>query len=188
MKVPKTILDDPRIKQMYEQFVKKQSGKGKMMKGAGLWDSFVDFLKKSKVISNVGSVLLPVAAGALGGTLGTALGGPAGTATGAAAGAAAGKSAADYIKSLGFGKRMRGGDSTLVISPPGTRLGQKGMKMKGKGCGCGKKMRGGAMTYSINGTYSQVPGTAPGTQIGLQKGGQSASFNAVASQFGNVKF
>lgn len=184
MKVPKTILDDPRIKQMYEQFVKKQSGKGKMMKGAGLWDSFVDFLKKSKVISNVGGVLLPVAAGALGGTLGTALGGPAGTATGAAAGAAAGKSAADYIKSLGFGKRMRGGDSTLVISPPGTRLGQKGMKkMKGKGCGCGK-MKGGAMTYSINGTYSQVPGTAPGTQIG----GQSASFNAVASQFGNVRF
>lgn len=186
MKVPKTILDDPRIKQMYEQFVKKQSGKGKM-KGMGVWDSFVDFLKKSKIISNVGGVLLPVAAGALGGTLGTTLGGPAGTATGAAAGAAAGKSAADYIKSLGFGKRMRGGDSRLVINPPGTRLGQKGMKKMKGGCGCGK-MKGGAMTYSINGTYSQVPGTAPGTQIGLQKGGQSAAFNAVASQYGNVKF
>lgn len=186
MKVPKTILDDPRIKQMYDQFVKKQSGKGKMMKGAGLWDSFVDFLKKSKVISNVGQVVLPGLAGALGSTVGTALGGPAGTATGAAVGAAAGKSAADYIKSLGFGKRMRGGDSTLVISPPGTRLGQKGMKkMKGKGCGCGHKMKGGAVTYGINGVYQNIPGTVPERKM---IGGQSAAFNAVSSQFGNVKF
>lgn len=185
MKVPKTILDDPRIKQMYEQFVKKQSGKGKMMKGAGLWDSFVDFLKKSKVISNVGSVLLPVAAGALGGTLGSALAGPAGTATGAAAGAAAGKSAAEYIKSLGFGKRKvgRGGMSNLAISQQGTRLGQKGMK--GKGCGCGKKMRGGAVTYGMNGIYQDIPGTVPERKM---IGGQSAAFNSVASQFGNVKF
>jgi len=148
------------------------------MKGAGLWEGFVDFLKSSKILSNVGGVLLPVAAGALGGVIGTSLGGPAGTATGAAAGAAAGKSGADYIKSLGFGKKMRGGDSRLVISPMGTRLGQKGMKMKGKGCMCG-----GAMTYSINGTYTQVPGTKPGTQVG----GQSSAFNTVASQFGNIK-
>ncbi len=186
MKVPKTILDDPRIKQMYEQFVKKQSGKGKMMKGNGLWDSFVDFLKKSKVISNVGGVLLPVAAGSLGGTLGTALGGPAGTATGAAAGAAAGKSAADYIKSLGFGKRKvgRGGMSNLAISQQGTRLGQKGMKGKG-GCGCGRKMRGGAVTYGMNGIYQDIPGTVPERKM---IGGQSAAFNSVASQFGNVRF
>jgi hypothetical protein len=149
------------------------------MKGMGLFDNFVEFLKSSKLLSNVGGVLLPVAAGALGGLVGTSLGGPAGTATGAAAGAAAGKSGADYIKSLGFGK-MRGGDSRLVISPMGTRLGQKGMKMKGKGrCMCG-----GAMGYSINGTYSQIPGTKPGTQIGTG----SLAFNTVSSDFGNVRF
>lgn len=184
MKVPKTILDDPRIKQMYEQFVKTQGGKGKM-KGMGVWDSFVDFLKRTKVISNVGAVLLPAAGGVLGGTVGTALGGPAGTALGTTAGTVAGKSAAEYIKSLGFGKRMRGGDSRLVINPPGTRLGQKGMKkMKGKGCGCGK-MKGGAVTYGINGVYQNIPGTVAERKM---IGGQSASFNAVASQFGNVKF
>ena len=172
------LLADPKIKMLYEQYMKKQKGSGKM-KGAGLWDGFVDFLKSSKILSNVGGVLLPVAAGALGGIVGTSLGGPAGTATGAAAGAAAGKSGADYIKSLGFGK-MRGGDSRLVISPMGTRLGQKGMKMKGKGCGC---MKGGSMTYSINGMYQHIPGTRPGTQVG----GQSSAFNTVASQFGNIK-
>jgi hypothetical protein len=185
----KQLLDDPKIKMLYEQYMKKQSGKGKL-KGMGLWDGFVDFLKSSKILSNVGGVLLPVAAGALGGLVGTSLGGPAGTATGAAAGAAAGKSGADYIKSLGFGKmkmKMMGGDSRLTISPMGTRLGQRGMKkgMKG-GCGCGMKGKG--MTYSINGTYSQIPGTAPGTVIGIQKGGQASAFNTVASQFGNVRF
>jgi len=186
----KQLLDDPKIKMLYEQYVKKQSGKGKL-KGMGLFDGFVDFLKSSKILSNVGGVLLPVAAGALGGLVGTSLGGPAGTATGAAAGAAAGKSGADYIKSLGFGKKMKmmGGDSRLTISPMGTRLGQRGTKkgMKG-GCGCGMKGKG--MTYSINGTYSQIPGTAPGTAIGIskQKGGQSTALNTVASQFGNVRF
>jgi hypothetical protein len=180
------LLADPKIKMLYEQYMKQQKGKGKF-KGMGLWDGFVDFLKSSKILSNVGGVLLPVATGALGGLIGTTLGGPAGTATGAAAGAAAGKSGADYIKSLGFGKKMRGGDSRLVISPMGFRLGQKGMKMKGKGCGCGM-MKGGAMTYSTTGVYSQVPNTKAGTQIGIQKGGQSTAFNTVASQFGNVKF
>jgi len=178
------LLSDPKIKMLYEQYMKKQSGKGKM-KGMGLWDGFVDFLKSSKILSNVSGVLLPVGVGALGGLLGTSLGGPAGTATGAAAGAAAGKSGADYIKSLGFGKRkMMGGDSRLTISPMGTRLGQKGMKKMKGGCGCG--MKGGAMTYSINGTYAQIPGTAPGTAI--QKGGQTSAFNTIASQFGNVRF
>jgi len=43
------------------------------------------------------------------------------------------------------------------------------------------------MGYSINGTYSQIPGTLPGTAIGKQKGGQTTAFNTVASQFGNIK-
>jgi len=182
----KQLLDDPKIKMLYEQYMKKQSGKGKL-KGMGLWDNFVDFLKSSKILSNVAGVLLPVGVGALGGLVGTSLGGPAGTVTGAAAGSAVGKSGADYIKSLGFGKKMKmmGGDSRLTISPMGTRLGQRGTKKMKGGCGCGK-IRGGAMTYSINGTYAQVPGTPAGTAI--QKGGQTSAFNTVASQFGNVKF
>jgi len=176
------LLSDPKIKALYEQYIKKQSGKGKM-KGMGLFDGFVDFLKSSKILSNVGGVLLPVAAGALGGLLGTSLGGPAGTATGAAAGAAAGKSGADYIKSLGFGK-MRGGDSRLVINPPGTRLGQK-RGMKG---GCGKCQMGGAITISYNGQIQQVPKTPAGTAIGLKmKGSGLTSFNTVSSEFGNIK-
>lgn len=178
------LLKDPKIKKMFEEF-KKQQGKGKRMKGAGLWEDFLDVLKKSKVISNVGGVLVPLATGALGGTIGTALGGPAGTVTGSAAGAAAGKSAIDYLKSLGYG-RMRGGDSRLVINPNGTRLGQRG-KIKGGSCGCGRKFKGGAMTYSINGTYSQVPGTLPGSAIGIQKGGGGMAFNTVSSEFGNIR-
>lgn len=178
------LLSDPKIKALYEQYMKKQSGKGKM-KGLGIFDGFVDFLKSSKILSNVGGVLLPVAAGALGGLVGTSLGGPAGTVTGTAVGAAAGKSGADYIKSLGFGKRkMMGGDSRLVINPPGTRLGQK-RGMKG-GCGCGQI--GGAITISYNGQIQQVPKTPAGTATGIQKGGQTSAFNTIASQFGNVKF
>ena len=169
------LLDDPRIKMLYEQYMKKQSGKGKM-KGTGLFDGFVKFLKDSKILSNVGGVLLPAGGAALGGLL------SANPLVGAA-GAAAGLSANQWLKSQGFGKRMRGGDSRLVINPPGTRLGQKGMKKMKGGCGCGMKMKGGAMTYSINGTYTQIPGTPAGTQIGKGIG----AFNTVSSAFGNVK-
>lgn len=169
MQLPKSILKDPKIKKLYEDFKKQQVGKGKM-KGFGLWEDFNQFLKRSKIISNVGGVVVPWATGALGGTLGTALGGPAATATSAAVGAAAGKSAIDYVKSLGYG-RMRGGDSRLVINPKGQR-----------------RMKGGAMTYGITGVYQQVPGTLAGTQIGLaQKGGQTSAFGSISSQFGNIK-
>jgi hypothetical protein len=176
------LLSDPKIKLLYQQYMKQQ-GKGKKMKGAGLFDSFVQFLKDSKILSNVSGVLLPVAGATLGGILGTTLS-PAGTALGTATGTAIGKSGSDYIKSLGFGlKKMRGGDSRLVINPQGTRLGQRGPKKLKGGCGCGM-MKGGAMTYSTTGVYSHVPGTKSGTQYGS---GMTA-FNSVASQFGKVKF
>lgn len=129
MQLPKSILNDPAIRKLYDDFKKKQMGKGKRMKGNGLWDDFTDFLKRSKLISNVSSVALPLATGALGGFLGSAFT-PVGSVTGASLGASVGKSAADYVKSLGYGK-MRGGDSRLVINPIGQRLGQK--RMMGKG-------------------------------------------------------
>lgn len=172
MQLPKSILKDPKIKKLYEDFKKQQVGKGKM-KGYGIWEDFNDFLKRSKIISNAGNIITG-ATSALGGTVGTVLGGPAGTATGATLGAVAGKSAVDYLKSLGYG-RMRGGDSRLVINPNGQRLGQR-------------RMKGGAMTYGITGVYQQVPKTLAGTQIGLsQKGGQTSAFGSISSQFGNIK-
>ena len=171
------LLSDVKIAKLYDEY-KKQKGSGRMrMKGAGLWEGFVKFLKDSKVLSNVGGVLLPAAGAALGGTLGTAFS-PVGTATGAALGTAAGKSGAEWLKSQGFGRRkimMRGGDSRLAINPVGTRLGQKG------------KMRGGAMTLSTNGTFQQVPGTPAGYGYTTQMGRGITSFNTVSSQFGNIK-
>jgi hypothetical protein len=173
------LLSDPKIKLLYQQYM-KQKGKGKM-KGAGLFDGFVQFLKDSKILSTVGNVVLPVAGAALGGLV------SANPLVATAAGAA-GVSANQWLKSQGFGSKMRGGDSRLVINVPGTRLGQKGIKIKG-GCGCGKKMRGGAVTYGINGVYQQIPGTAPGTAIGIvkQKGSGGTAFNSISSEFGNIK-
>jgi len=173
------LLSDPKIKLLYEQYM-KQKGKGKM-RGTGLFDGFVQFLKDSKILSTVGNVVLPVAGAALGGLV------SANPLVATAAGAA-GLSANQWLKSQGFGSKMRGGDSRLVINVPGTRLGQKGTKIKG-GCGCGKKMRGGAVTYGINGVYQQIPGTLPGTKIGIvkQKGTGGTAFNSISSEFGNIK-
>jgi hypothetical protein len=144
------LLKDPKIKILYEQYMKQQKGKGKF-KGMGLWDGFVQFLRDSKILSTVGNVILPVAGAALGGLV------SANPLVSTAAGAA-GLSANQWLKSQGFGKKMRGGDSRLVISPMGFRLGQKGMKMKGKGCGC------------------------------MSGCGTTTAFNTVSSQFGKVKF
>jgi len=159
------LLADPKIKMLYEQYMKKQSGKG--MKGAGVFDGFVQFLKDSKILSTVGNVLLPAGAAALGGLV------SANPLVATAAGAA-GLSANQWLKSQGFGKKMQGGDSRLAISIDGTRLGQRPMK---------KGQKGGAVTYAYNGVYSHIPKSKPGTQVG--KGTQ---FNTVSSQFGNVKF
>lgn len=156
----KQILDSPQGKMLYEQYMKKMSGKGKM-KGMG-WSDFVNWLKDTKIISKVGSVLLPAAGGALAGLL-TA------NPLGLASGAAVGEAGAEWIKSQGFGKRRScGGTSVLVISPPGQRLGQKGKMMKGKG-----------LTISYNGTYQNT------RQPQLGAGG--SAFGSVSSEFGQIK-
>ena len=163
------LLSYPKIKLLYEQYM-KQKGKGKL-KGMGLFDGFVQFLKDSKILSTVGNVVLPVAGAALGGLV------SANPLVATAAGAA-GVSANQWLKSQGFGKKkpIRGGDSRLAINPPGTRLGQK------------RGLKGGAMTVAYNGQFQHVPGTLRGTAIGIskQKGGTTA-FNTVSSQFGNIK-
>jgi len=163
------LLSDVRIAKLYDEYKKKQSGSGRM-RGGSLWEGFVKFLKDSKVLSNVSGVLLPLGGAALGGTLGTTFS-PIGTATGTALGTAAGKSAAEWIKSQGFGRRsMRGngGMSNLAISPVSQRLGQKGMKGKG-------------ITFGLNGVIQTIPGTK-------QNGKGVTAYNTVSSSFGNVKF
>lgn len=93
------LLADPRIKQLYMEYSKRMQGSGRM-KGAGVWDNFVRFLKDSKIISTVGKVILPAAGGALA-ALGTA------NPLGLAAGAALGSAANNYIASQGFGRKRK---------------------------------------------------------------------------------
>lgn len=162
------LLSDPEIARLYEQYKLKQAGSGKRkMKGAGIFDGFVKFLKDSKILSKVGDVLLPVAGGLAAGLF-TA------NPLGAAAGAAAGSSASEYLKSQGFGyKYMKGGESgasTLAINPPGQRLGQ----------------RGGARTLSYNGMFQQVPGTQKGFGKRMN-GGAGTEYGSVSSEFGKIK-
>lgn len=161
------LLSDPEIAALYEQYKMKQAGSGrrKKMKGAGIFDGFVKFLKDSKILSKIGDVLLPVGGAALAGLLSA-------NPLGAAAGAAAGSSASEYLKSQGFGgcgmmRKYRGGasgSSTLVINPPGLRLGQ----------------RGGARTIAYNGVMQQVPGT-------MQGYGLRTAYGSVSSEFGKIR-
>ena len=166
------LLSNPEIALLYQQFMKKQSGSGKKMKGMGIFDGFVKFLKDSKILSNVGGVLLPALGGLAAGLLTV-------NPLGIASGAAAGSSANEFLKSKGFGhmkghgKKMRGGlsgASTLSISPNGQRLGQ----------------RGGAMTYSYNGTMQQVPNTQRG--YGHMRGCGGTEFGTVSSEFSKIRF
>ena len=137
------------------------------MKG-GSWDDFVQWLKDSKIVSKVGSVLLPAAGGALAGLF-TA------NPLGLAAGAAAGEAGAEWLKSQGFGRCRCGGASGLAISPPGTRLGQHGMG----------KVKGGsvlAMPRAALGTAGMMGGRR------RRKGKGIGEFNTISSSFGQVSF
>lgn len=168
------LLSDPEIAALYEQYKMKQAGSGrrKKMKGAGIFDGFIKFLKDSKILSKVGDVLLPVAGGLAAGLF-TA------NPLGAAAGAAAGSSASEYLKSQGFGgcgmmRKYRGGESgssTLVINPPGQRLGQ----------------RGGARTIAYNGVMQQVPGTMQGYGKRMIGMGLPTAYGSVSSEFGKIR-
>jgi len=160
------LLSDPQIAELYEQYKDRQagSGRGRKMKGAGIFDGFIKFLKDSKILSKVGDVLLPVAGGLAAGLF-TA------NPLGAAAGASVGSAGAEWIKSQGFGHgRMHGGASTLVINPSGQRLGQ----------------RGGARTLAYNGMFQQVPGTQRG--FGKRMMGMGGTeYGSVSSEFGKIR-
>ena len=68
----------------------------KRRKGKGILQDIDGWLKRTKILSSVGNVLLPIAGGAIG-----AFGGP----TGSAVGAALGSSANNGLASLGYGRR-----------------------------------------------------------------------------------
>jgi len=125
------------FKEIRDQYAKEQkmagSGKKRRMKGRGFWGdvwdwfksvgtSVNDFLKRTKLISNVTGAVLPLLA-----PLGTAL--LTANPIAAAASVGAAKAATEGIKSLGYGKKMRGGElsNKLVINPPGQRLMGKGI-------------------------------------------------------------
>jgi len=95
------------IQKQYAKEMKMEGGGKKRMRGKGFWDDVGNwfyqagqdinqFLKDSKIVSNIASYALPIL-GAMGGALLTV------NPLGATAGGIAGKSTADYIKSQGYG-------------------------------------------------------------------------------------
>lgn len=125
------------IQKQYAKEAKMDGGRRKRMKGRGFWDDVYNwfsqagkdvnqFLKDSKIVSNVAAYALPIL-GAMGGALLTV------NPLGATAGGIAGKSTADYIKSQGYGamhrmpdgSMMKGkmhGMGALAINPPAQRM------------------------------------------------------------------
>ena len=132
------------FKAIRDQYAKEQkmAGSGKRrMKGRGFWDdvynwfvgagqSVNDFLKRTKLISNVAGAVLPLLA-----PMGTAL--LTANPLAAAASVGAAKAAAEGIKSLGYGsnKMMKGGNEALSINPPNQRMRGIATKSKMRGAG-----------------------------------------------------
>jgi len=146
------------FKEIRDQYAKesKMAGAGKRrMKGKGFWQdvgnwfksagtSLNDFLKRTKVISNVAGAVLPLLA-----PLGTAL--LTANPIAAAASVGAAKAATEGIKSLGYGSKMRGmGNEPLAINPPDQRM--RGINPKSTMRGAGKiRGKGEYTTADING-------------------------------------
>jgi hypothetical protein len=168
------------FKEIRDQYAKesKMAGSGKRrMKGRGFWDDVYnwfkgagqtvnEFLKKTKLISNVAGAVLPLLA-----PMGTAL--LTANPIAAAASVGAAKAAAEGIKSLGYGSKsmhrmpdgsmmkgkmhggmmMKGGTEALAINPPNQRM--RGIAPKSKMRGAGMKMKGG---YSLQDVQYLVKG------------------------------
>jgi len=178
------LLKIPGFKDIQKQYAKesKMTGSGKRrMKGRGFWDDvgnwFVQagrdinqFLKDTKIVSNIAQYALPIL-GAMGGALLTV------NPLGATAGGIAGKSAADYIRSQGYGMKMKGGDSRLAINLPNQRM--RPAKMSGKG----------GLTFGYNGAIT--PNLMGKGMKGMHKGGHYGSggsqYNIISSEFGQIK-
>ena len=217
------------FKAIRDQYAKEQkmAGSGKRrMKGRGFWDDvknwFVgagqtvnEFLKKTKLISNVAGAVLPLLA-----PMGTAL--LTANPIAAAASVGAAKAAAEGIKSLGYGSKMRGmGNYPLAINPPDQRM--RGIKQPVKRLGAGMmKMKGGYSlqdvqylvkgitgrggygttnnTVGVNGVPQKtsapahsgimhnIGGKGMKAKPAVMKGMGGTEYGVVSSEYGNVKF
>lgn len=221
------LLKIPGMKLIQKQYAKEQSGSGMKrgmkgmgkMRGKGFWDDVGNwfsqagkdvnqFLKDSKIVSNVAQYALPIL-GAMGGALLTA------NPLGATAGGIAGKSTADYIKSQGYGKhtgmgamhrmpdgsmmkgKMHGmGIFPLAINPPNQRMRGVNPKSKMRGAGYGTTNN----TVGVNGVPQKtsapahsgmihnIGGKGMHTKAAKMKGMGGTEYGSVSSEFGNVKF
>jgi len=216
------------FKEIRDQYAKEQkmAGSGKRrMKGKGFWDdvwgwfksagtTVNDFLKRTKLISNVAGAVLPLIA-PIGAALLTANPIAAAGAVGAA------KATAEGIKSLGYGSKMRGmGNDPLAINLPKQRM--RGVNPKSKMRGAGMKMRGGYSsedalavaraitgrggygtinnTVGVNGVPQRVSAPAHSGMMhniggrgmkskpAVMKGMGGTQYGVVSSEFGNVQF
>lgn len=213
------LLKLPGFKEIQKQYAKEQKmvGAGKnRMKGRGFWDDvynwFVQadkdvtqFVKDTKIISNIASVALPVVYG-LGASLLTA-----NPIAGVAAGVA-GKSTADYIRSQGYGAMNGKG---LTIQSNGLIVNQKGRGILTDIVGLYaplaplainnalsvqkklKSMRGGDARLVINpvgqrlmgkGLVMQSNGTIVNQKGGrkMRGAGAGTEYNTVSSAFGQI--
>jgi hypothetical protein len=215
------LLKLPGFKEIQKQYSKeaKMAGSGKRrMKGKGFWSDVGNwfsqaatdvnqFLKDSKIVSNVAAYALPIL-GAMGGALLTV------NPLGATAGGIAGKSAADYIKSQGYGSKMRipkirGGElsNKLVINPPGQRMRGKGNNDLFTGLVKTVKCLGKGKTFGMSGVLQEnVAPKHSGIMKNINGSGSSQSYKlknglpkqtvgfggipygSISSEFGNVKF
>ena len=207
------------FKEIQKQYAKenKMAGSGKKrMRGNGFWNDvynwFVgagqtvnDFLKRTKLISNVAGAILPIIA-----PIGTAL--LTANPLAAAASVGAAKATAEGIKSLGYGsKKMKGGElsNKLVINPAGQRLMGKGYVQDAQAIARAITGRGMANdTFGMNGVQQKhtTPMKAGIMQnqkgsggyaqnyrlkVGLPKrtiGAGGIPYGSISSEFGNVKF
>ena len=116
--------------------------KKRMMKGDGIFDGINDFLKKSKIISNIGAVALPALGGLASGFF-TA------NPVASAVGASAGSSLNSYIREQGYGK-MRGGAVYEKGQIPLHKLSGAG----GKSCYCHKG--GNSVFNNVQSSYGKI--------------------------------
>ena len=206
------LLKLPGFKEIRDQYAKEQkmAGAGKRrMKGRGFWDDvynwfvqadkdITQFVKDTKIISNIASVALPVVYG-LGASLLTA-----NPIAGVAAGVA-GKSTADYIRSQGYGA-MKG--KGLTRQSNGAIVNQKGngivsdfvqtfYPIAGMAINKGlevkknlKSMRGGDARLSIVPENMRLQGKGLTMQSnGLiinQKGGRKMKGRGAGTEYGSV--
>jgi hypothetical protein len=145
----KELLKIPEFKLIRQQYMKEQKmagagkrrmkGKGSFWEDVGNWfynagQSVNNFLKSTKLISNVAGAVLPILA-----PMATALLTLNPLASAASVGAA--KATAEGIKALGYGSKMRGmGNDPLAINPPDQRM--RGIAPKSTMRGAGRRMGG----------------------------------------------